>query len=476
MTARALLGEDGNTTIEVTTGLLDSGATPPGSFGKVQFKPLDPDGNVILAQNFTPLSTATGYYSFSWPSLYRHQQAQIQGNITGIDNRTDVVTVVDTVKLRPDLAVHKLFLPDSPIVNTPVTITANVVELNGDSSATTTCQLFIDGIIADQASNVYIDAAGGVSCAFTHTFPATGNHTIQVTAANVAPADWDTGNNSVSGTINIVDLNTNIAEHGTARFFDQKGGFPLSHTFTMQAWLNGSSGYNYSETSGTTGEEQDTGSTFYSGYGCPGKTNAVPYQFPVDVTYTETMDGAPVYSVKAIGITGRTSSSPTNMSWCGSTAVSYVQQVGSGVADDYTFRVTSNTYYDSASTPLYTFQQIESTRNAGDVTYFSFGYQCDWWSVCDNPPTNYHMWNDSSETVLGKLVTPGSTWVPSISAKDAGGNTFGGSIPVSLSSSQYTSGQPNPCTNWGPDSEGYTYQMCSSTVTNYTLTQGSASY
>jgi len=31
MTARALLGADGNTTIEVTTGILDSGATPPGS-------------------------------------------------------------------------------------------------------------------------------------------------------------------------------------------------------------------------------------------------------------------------------------------------------------------------------------------------------------------------------------------------------------------------------------------------------------
>src|SRR6476646_4391922 len=56
--ARALLGEDGNTTVEVTTGALDSNVTPPGSFGKVQFKPLDPNGNVLLSQNFTPLSTA----------------------------------------------------------------------------------------------------------------------------------------------------------------------------------------------------------------------------------------------------------------------------------------------------------------------------------------------------------------------------------------------------------------------------------
>ena len=475
MTARALLGKDGDTTLEVTTGTLDSGAIPPGGFAKVQFKPLDPDGDAMLAQNFTQLSTPTGYYSFSWPSLYRHQQAQIQGNITGIDDRTDVVTVVDTVKLRPDLAIQKLFLPDSPIVNTPVTITANVVELNGDSSATTTCQLLIDGTLADQASNVYVDAAGGVSCAFTHTFAATGSHSIQVTAASVRPADWDTDNNSASGTINIVGLNTNIAQHGTASFSDQKGGFPLSQTYSQQVWQNGSSVRNYSRTTGTTGEEQNAGSTFYSG-ACAGATNAVPYQFPVNIAYAETMDGSPVYVAKATGITGWSASYAVNQPMCGSTAASYTEQMGSGAADDYTFRVYSKTFYDNASTPLQTYQQVDSTRNAGDVTYFSSEYQCDWFSDCNNPPTNYYMWNTSSETVLGKLVPLGNTWVPSITVTDAGGNGFGGSIAVSLFSSEYTSGQPNTCKNTGPDVWGYTYQTCTSSATSYTQTQGSASY
>src|SRR5947209_8992985 len=49
MTARALLGADGNTTVEVTTGALDSPATPPGSFAKVQFKPLDANGDAMFA-------------------------------------------------------------------------------------------------------------------------------------------------------------------------------------------------------------------------------------------------------------------------------------------------------------------------------------------------------------------------------------------------------------------------------------------
>jgi hypothetical protein len=296
-----------------------------------------------------------------------------------------------------------------------------------------------------------------------------------VTAANVVPADWDTGNNSASGNINIVDLNTNIAEHGTASFFDQKGGFPLSHTFTVQGWLNGSLAYNTSDTAVTAGEEQDAQVSFYSGWGCPGKTNALPYQFPVDITYTETMDGAPVYTAKAIGITGQAASQPVNAPMCDSTAVTYVQQVGSAVADDYTFRVISNTFYDSASKPLSTYQQVDATRNAGDITYVSSQYQCVFLFDCSNP-TNYYYWNSHSETVLGKLVTLGSTWVPSLSTQDAGGNGFGGSIPVSLSSSQLTSGQPNTCRNSGPDSDGYTYQVCSSSLTTSTVTQGKASY
>src|SRR4029077_15988046 len=77
MTARALLGKDGSTTVEVPTGTLDSSATPPGSFGKVQYKPFDSNGNALFAQNFTPLSNAGGYYSFVSPSLHRAEQIQL---------------------------------------------------------------------------------------------------------------------------------------------------------------------------------------------------------------------------------------------------------------------------------------------------------------------------------------------------------------------------------------------------------------
>jgi hypothetical protein len=476
VTARALLGKDGNTTVEVTTGVLDSGVTPPGSFKKVQFKPLDPDGDPMFAQNFTPLSTQTGYYSFNWPSLYRHQQAQIQGNITGIDNRTDVVTLVDTVKMRPDLAFTKYKLPDSVLVNTPVILPANLVELNGDSAATTTCQLLIDGNLVDHADNVYVDAGGSVSCAFSYTFSATGTHTVQVNATNVLPADWDTGNNSASGTINVTSLNLNTAESGSATFFDQTGGFPVSHTISAQTFLGGVLQYSYGSTSGSSGEQQNAATKFDSG-GCVGQTNAAPYQFPVDATYTESMDGALVFSAKATAATAITKTFVSGAGFCGGTAASFVEQTGFGVSDQFSFTITSGTYYDSSSNPIYIMQHIESFRSAGDVTYISTSFQCQMFGSCDNPPTNYYYWNTPTQSASGINVPAGSTWVPSITATDAGGRGFGGSLSVSLFSTKTNTTTPDPCTNTTvPDQWGYTYQNCNSTTDNYTVTQGMTTY
>lgn len=475
MTARALLGKDGNTTIEVTTGLLDSADTPPGTFKKIQLKPLDSDGNALFAQNFTPLSTGPGYYTFNWPSLYRHQQAQIQGNITGIDNRTDVVTVVDTVKMRPDLAFTKYKLPDSVLVNTPVILPANLVELNGDSAATTTCQLLIDGTVVDHADNVYVDAGGSVSCAFSYTFTTPGSHTVQVNATNVVPADWDLSNNSASGTINVISLNSNIAESGSVTFFDQTGGFPVSHTTSTQIFLGGTLENSYGSTSGSSGEQQNAATRFDSG-GCVGSTKAGTYQFPVDVTYTESMDGAQAFSAKATAATGVTRTFVSGAGFSCGTAAHFVRQTGFGVADQFSFAISSGTYYDSSSNPIYVMQHIESYRTAGDVTYISTGFQCDLFGSCDNAPTNYYYWNTPSQSTSGTLVPVGSTWVPSITATDAGGRGFGGSLSASLFSTKTNTTTPDPCSTTGPDQWGYTYQNCNSTVENNTVTEGAASY
>ena len=54
-------------------------------------------------------------------------------------------------------------------------------------------------------------------------------------------------------------------------------------------------------------------------------------------------------------------------------------------------------------------------------------------------------------------------------------NTSADSISVSLSVTQVTNSQPETCTSYGPDSDGYYYQSCSSYNYNYSITEGSVS-
>ena len=475
VTARALLSKDGSATVEVTTGTLDSTSTPPGSFRKVQFKALNAAGNPILVQNLFP-ATASGDYTFALPSLHRAQQIQLQANIDGIDrNRTDVVTLVETVKVRPDLAVASLSFPPSAVPDQAVNISANLVEMNGDAGATTTRVLAIDGNPVDQMKNVYVDAAGSVSCAFVYMFNAPGSHSIEVSATNVVPSDWDTSNNSVSGTIDI--SNPNTAEQSFASFQDNNGGFPVIATNTSKRWYMGTLVEDVSNTFGAAGQTQESNTTFSSS-GCAGSTNAVAWQFPVNVTYSETMDGKSVYSYTDTGITGNTVSLPGNFSSCNGIVASRILQFGSDEADDHLNNLTSYQYYDAAGNLLMSNQTIQSERLAGDVTYFSYGYQCFYLQspsgTCDNP-SDYFIINNSRQDVSGTIVPVGSTWVPSISSVDAAGNSFSGSISVPLSATQQTRSQPTTCQNLGPDSNGYTYQNCSSSEYNYTITEGSAS-
>jgi hypothetical protein len=474
MTARALLGKDGTTTVEVTTGALDSPATPPGSFSKVQYKPLNSTGNALFAQNFDPPSNAGGYYSFVSPSLHRAEQIQLQGNIAGIDNRNDVVTLVETVKLRPDLGAQGLMIPDSALVNQPVNISANIVELNGDASATTTCVLAIDGNNVDRANNVYVDAGGTVSCTFVYTFSTTGSHTIQVTSSDVVPADWDLTNNSVSGAITINSPGS--AEHAFGTFSGSS--FGNSTTSTNELWYAGNVLENVSYTYNTQMSSQSTSAIFNS-FGCAGSTDAAMWQYPVNLTYTESMDGVPAYSFTELGLTGFSVSVPTNFSICNSTATSYSSVFASYIASDHFNYISSIQYYDGAGNAIYLGQGFQSTRNAGSVTYLSSLYQCYYWNSPSgncNEPSDYYVWNTTSGQEYGTVIPVGNIWVPSITSQDAGGNKFSGSISVPIVTSGSTYNSPSSCYGYGPDVVGYAYQNCASSTFVYSQSSGAANY
>ena len=90
-----------------------------------------------------------------------------------------------------------------------------------------------------------------------------------------------------------------------------------------------------SNTFGSSGRTQDSNTTFSSS-GCTGSTNAVAWQFPVNVAYSETMDGKSVYSFTDNGITGNSVTfSGYNFPSCNGTVASENLQYGSDFADDH---------------------------------------------------------------------------------------------------------------------------------------------
>ena len=469
VTARALLGKDHSTTVELTTGTLDSNAAPPGGFTKVQLKPLLPSGEALFAHNFNGLSTSSGYYSFVWPSLHRGEQIQLQSNIRGIDaGRTDLVTVTETVKMRPDLAVQNMTFLETAIVQQVVNIRANITELNGDTGATTACVLAIDGTAVDHANNVYVDAGGGVTCEFSTTFSGAGRHEIQVSAASPVPGDFDMNNNTATGTITV---STDNAEHVTGLFVDSNVASPKQRTESAQVTYQGATIEKLSNTFGSDIHLQGT-STLIQDYGCIGATNAAAWQTPVDISYTESMDGNQMiaFTDKGLNATG-TSTAVDPFPVCNSTASSAVAQYGSSFVTDHFDYIGYVQYLDGAGNPLYALQFVGVERGAGDVTYFSYGYQCSWWNSCSNP-ADYYAWNTSTETKWGTLLPLGSMWGSSIASQDASGKTLAQELTVPLAASQQSNVQGNSCATVGPDSYGYTYQTCTALDYETVVTSG----
>ena len=205
--SRALLGKDGTTLVEATTGSLEAG-TMPGQIRKMQVKVFSSIGKLQYTDNLE--GSSTGAWSVQYAGLGRNQVVQLQGTVGGIDaSRTDVVTVSTQVKRRPDIAVDAVTAPAKALAGARVSVVATVSEKNGDVGARATCVLSVDGAtVLDQADGIWVDAGHTVSCAFQTTFSALGQHTISVYTTGISPSDWDGSNNSASTSIEILSPET----------------------------------------------------------------------------------------------------------------------------------------------------------------------------------------------------------------------------------------------------------------------------
>jgi hypothetical protein len=111
---------------------------------------------------------------------------------TGDSGRTDVLRDTTTSRLRPDLAIRVLDPPLQTLATQPVTIHAEVSELNGDTGATATVALAgAVGPLAD-ALTVTVPPHGTIPVTFSNvalTEPARVD--VRMLVQNAAPAEYD---------------------------------------------------------------------------------------------------------------------------------------------------------------------------------------------------------------------------------------------------------------------------------------------
>ena len=189
--ARALLGKDNLTAIEVST-------PAPGVIERVQVKRAGADE----ATNFNGLDGNTFRAAISGPVM--NERIQIQANVSGIDGaRMDVVTVETTVGRRPDLSVTGITAAPHAVAGGPVRIAAVIRELNGDTGARASCVLSVAGMDVDRADDIWVDAGDSVSCIFSTPFPTAGEKHFTVRVENIRPGDDDSANDSAGGSMRV---------------------------------------------------------------------------------------------------------------------------------------------------------------------------------------------------------------------------------------------------------------------------------
>ena len=203
LSARALRRKSGETDVELTTGDFDAPNSPAtGNISRVQVATTDARGRRQMVKEYADLAINGGYLAFTYAGLARGQGLSIDANVTGIDGaRTDIVSAAPTVKLRPDLLVQRVAAPPKAVPGIPIVITGVIAELNQDVGARAACVLSVNGVEVDRADGIWVDAGGSVSCAFTHTFDIPGTVSVSVQAANVVPQEYDSDNNAAAATI-----------------------------------------------------------------------------------------------------------------------------------------------------------------------------------------------------------------------------------------------------------------------------------
>lgn len=457
LTVRALRGQDGKTVIEATTGVLDSPTTPPGTIRKIQLKPLDGDGQAIFSQNYTGLNGG-GYFTTTVNYLQHTQQVQAQANIDGIDpRRTNVVTVVETVKNRPDLEVSNLS-PSTSITGVPVNISVLVKELNGDLGATANCVLYIDGVEADRANGIYVDAGSTVSVAFTHVFQSPGTKQIEVKVENVTPGDWDMANNTVAGQIIITEPNNNLSY--VASIFDEEL-VSTSKEDHINGWRDPQSGYEASN-GFESSVNSKTQSVYFDG-------SAPNYSvFPYNVSINET-SGAASFS-DSLTVPNNGDSLNYNI---GTLTFNVASGSGFDPAQNVSVYVYTQKVTEGAST-LFQITGIQYQRFGGEVTYHSDYYEKFWFLINGEPHEDSTYTTNGNTSSTGTRLALDAQYSLSIAVSSADSQVFSASPTMDVQTSSGSLTNARECTEYAFDL--FYGSDCVESTSNFTRKSASAEF
>ncbi|HEX5970828.1 MAG TPA: hypothetical protein VFY85_02815 [Gemmatimonadaceae bacterium] len=389
--ARALLAGDGSVQIDATTGNLEAGTTR-GEIRKMQLKVLSPSGQATSTQNFN--GNGSGRWSTTLSKLGTGSKLQLQATIGGVDgHRTDVVTLLVSVKRSPDVAVDGVAAPSRAIAGTPMNIVATVSERNGDVGARASCILSIDGQLNDQARGIWVAAGQTVSCAFQTQVASVGSHKVTVYVTGVSPLDYNQNDNSATTSVEV--LSPEVAMGYSASFSSLDA---VSYYHQKTSALDGS--FLDEQTNQTTSQERTLTMT--------SATSSNSFTFPVSVRTALLADGVPAFDYTNSLDIQASESSPTS-------------DCGVYVSGQFYLRVCN----DRSATP---FSQVALSSFDGRAVYFgSRFYQVE--------GEDAYIESVSSDTPVGAggyAVT--SSVQPMIELRDARGMLFSARPTINLQS------------------------------------------
>jgi hypothetical protein len=429
LTGSALINKDLTADIDLASSSVVNRTVAAGNIAKVQLKVSGNSGTPILVSNWNGL-TGGSYFHQNVTGLGRGQYFQIQGNITGINGaRTDVVTFGQKAALRPDLMVSGIS-PSTGMANTPINITAVVQELNGDTGAWANCVLYVNNTFADQASGIWVDAGGTVSCMFTpRSFPSPGTYNLKVAVESVTPADYDTANNSATATITIASAD-NLGYTATASDYQLND----SSQETATEYFDGQVVYFNGTQASDSGWQQYSDLLFAKQSGL--------LVFPVNATMAESSGGSGLNGNFANITADSTSTSQCTPSATCSESWSWRQN------GEFSLFLDVKTVSDTIAGTSGSFSG-EVQRNDGDVTYLSAFAFCTWSADPQCPGDAVYIQNQPNQQASGTRLpfSTAATDMLQFAMTDAAGTQYSANPVIPLSSSVLQSQQPWTCSN-----------------------------